>query len=598
MPVELVVIEKKVPASEAPEGAERKLIDTTVFYISLVDAGANNRTFALVKRADMNTQEEPNFFKELRIVKIDEEKRQVYAAVYVPDETDSHGDYMDAETIDNMAADFVRAGRANNVDVQHDFVPGKGFVRESWIVRTGDPMFPGEKAGTWVVSIQITDDVAWGKIKSGDITALSLAGYALVEEVVPDDEYTEETKTIVPYEATSKMDSGTSWDVTEVREHLKVWATKSDDEIDFGKYSRGFAWRIKDNANTLGAYKLPHHDIVDGILKVNLKGVQAAMGALLGTRGGVDIPDDEVQSVYNHLAKHYEQFGEEPPELKMAEASEHKDGTIVAFLKRVILPSSLRKEDLSQLAKEVEGRAKATELVEKASDPYDFDTVVKEDMGGFIVGFEELVWVYEIVLYTVALSTNLSLEEKIQRTAKNSGQFIGRVSVAITQMYELAMQDERKKNEVTQTMSDNDEKKEVTLTEKELEEKLVAAREEGKAAALKEAEAKSEEEKAADEASEKARKEKSEQSEDLESEDGSETNTKIAALGKEVEDLKTEIGKLVTSLTGDEGLVDRIGILEKVRGLSKEGDRGKDEEDPIYEPKAVGTSFLKALKGD
>lgn len=62
-----------------------------------------------------------------------------------------------------------------------------------------------------------------------------------------------------------------------------------------------------------GAYKLPHHEIVDGRLRVVWNGVRSAMGVLRGARGGVDIPEGDRKDVYLHLAKHYEEFDREPP---------------------------------------------------------------------------------------------------------------------------------------------------------------------------------------------------------------------------------------------------------------------------------------------
>jgi hypothetical protein len=65
-----------------------------------------------------------------------------------------------------------------------------------------------------------------------------------------------------------------------------------------------------------GAYKLSHHELVDGRLRVVRRGVIAAMAVLNGGRGGVDIPDADRRKVYDHLAAHYRQFGDEPPELR------------------------------------------------------------------------------------------------------------------------------------------------------------------------------------------------------------------------------------------------------------------------------------------
>lgn len=77
-------------------------------------------------------------------------------------------------------------------------------------------------------------------------------------------------------------------------------------------------WVDDENPDIKSSYKLPHHR-VDKTLVWN--GVKAAMGALLGARGGTNIPDGDRRGVYDHLAKHYAEFDKEPPEFK-ASASE------------------------------------------------------------------------------------------------------------------------------------------------------------------------------------------------------------------------------------------------------------------------------------
>jgi hypothetical protein len=63
------------------------------------------------------------------------------------------------------------------------------------------------------------------------------------------------------------------------------------------------------------AYKLPHHEVVGGQVRVVWRGVSHAMNILAGGRGGVSIPDGDKPAVWRHLARHYRQFGEEPPEV-------------------------------------------------------------------------------------------------------------------------------------------------------------------------------------------------------------------------------------------------------------------------------------------
>jgi hypothetical protein len=61
------------------------------------------------------------------------------------------------------------------------------------------------------------------------------------------------------------------------------------------------------------AYKLPHHEVVDGRVRVVWAGVRSAMQVVAGARGGVDIPESDRKGVYQHLAAHYEEFGKEAP---------------------------------------------------------------------------------------------------------------------------------------------------------------------------------------------------------------------------------------------------------------------------------------------
>lgn len=99
------------------------------------------------------------------------------------------------------------------------------------------------------------------------------------------------------------------------------------DETDFSSLSalekkrirEHFAWSASATPDSFGDLKLPHHEpSKTGVGPANWRGVAAAMAALNGARGGVDIPEDDREAVYRHLARHYEQFGKTPPELKVA----------------------------------------------------------------------------------------------------------------------------------------------------------------------------------------------------------------------------------------------------------------------------------------
>ncbi len=113
-----------------------------------------------------------------------------------------------------------------------------------------------------------------------------------------------EHKGVIPYKQTPLAPEDEEWDgpaevaAAEV-EDLKVMCT----------------WFDSENPDVKQSYKLPHHKAA-GQHACVWRGVAAAMAALLGGRGGVNIPDDDRKGCYNHLAKHYADFDKEPPEFR------------------------------------------------------------------------------------------------------------------------------------------------------------------------------------------------------------------------------------------------------------------------------------------
>jgi len=129
--------------------------------------------------------------------------------------------------------------------------------------------------------------------------------------------YYAEHRGVVPFKETAKADEGTAWDANAATARLRNWAGVDGENpsgANWAKYAQGFAWFDSGKKDTLGAYKLPHHDIQAGRLVVVWRGVAAAMAALGGGRGGVDLPAGDKAGVRSHLLRHYKQFGKEPPD--------------------------------------------------------------------------------------------------------------------------------------------------------------------------------------------------------------------------------------------------------------------------------------------
>lgn len=152
-----------------------ELRDLAVLKISLVDAGANRKE--LIYKAGYDKVD-----KQILIKKVDEEKRLIYCIVYSPNEEDAHGHFATADTIEKACHKFSEMSKMHSVDEQHDMNDlDDVFVAESWIIKEGDSMFPGE-TGAWAVCIKINNDEIWKKVKDGVLKGVSMYGFAKVIE--------------------------------------------------------------------------------------------------------------------------------------------------------------------------------------------------------------------------------------------------------------------------------------------------------------------------------------------------------------------------------------------------------------------------------
>lgn len=155
---------------------KRFLKNIKVNFISLVDKGANQKEIVY-----KNDSDESNIKKTIQIKKYDSEKGIVYGIVYSPEQLDTDNDFTSAEEIEKMAFEFMKNGKTDKVDTQHNFKENGSFVVESWITKSGDAIFSGEPVGSWAVGIKVENEELKKSIKDGEITGLSMAGLCEVE---------------------------------------------------------------------------------------------------------------------------------------------------------------------------------------------------------------------------------------------------------------------------------------------------------------------------------------------------------------------------------------------------------------------------------
>lgn len=139
------------------------------------------------------------------------------------------------------------------------------------------------------------------------------------EEPDEDDESVTASATLLDFAAIKPHSTGvqsadTPWDASTMEKR-----TKTDQEPAY--YTRIFAFQ---NPDTDGSakfhYRFPHHHVSEAGApgEANVRAARAIIGILNGARGGTTISDDDKKSVYNHVARHMEDGGVEPPAPKFA----------------------------------------------------------------------------------------------------------------------------------------------------------------------------------------------------------------------------------------------------------------------------------------
>ncbi len=101
------------------------------------------------------------------------------------------------------------------------------------------------------------------------------------------------------------------WDGDTAEKRVREWADAQDEPNE--KYRNTHVWYDAEKKGNFTAYKLLIADVVDGDVKVVPRGVMAAGNVMQGGRGGVDLPEKDIDRVKSHLAKYYRKMDEEPP---------------------------------------------------------------------------------------------------------------------------------------------------------------------------------------------------------------------------------------------------------------------------------------------
>ena len=101
------------------------------------------------------------------------------------------------------------------------------------------------------------------------------------------------------------------WDGDAAEKRVRKWAGAEDEPNE--KYRDAHVWYDADKKDNFTAYKLLIADVVNGKLVAVPRGVMAAGNVMQGSRGGVNLPDRDIDRVKSHLAKYYAKMDDTPP---------------------------------------------------------------------------------------------------------------------------------------------------------------------------------------------------------------------------------------------------------------------------------------------
>lgn len=124
-------------------------------------------------------------------------------------------------------------------------------------------------------------------------------------------------KAVVPFQDLPLAPIDRAWDADAAVQRVRKWASSDGsgdkDKIDWAKYRKAFLWYDAENPENFGSYKLPIADVINERLYAVPRGIFAAAAALQGARGGVNIPEADIERCKRHLEKYYEKMDREPP---------------------------------------------------------------------------------------------------------------------------------------------------------------------------------------------------------------------------------------------------------------------------------------------
>ncbi len=116
---------------------------------------------------------------------------------------------------------------------------------------------------------------------------------------------------VTPFQDLELADRDRAWDGDAAEKRVRRWTGAEEEPNE--EYRNPHIWYDADAKENFTADKLLIADVVDGDLVAVPRAVMAAGAVTQGSRGGIKLPEKDVDRVKSHLAKYYRKMGDTPP---------------------------------------------------------------------------------------------------------------------------------------------------------------------------------------------------------------------------------------------------------------------------------------------
>jgi hypothetical protein len=117
--------------------------------------------------------------------------------------------------------------------------------------------------------------------------------------------------TVTQFHDLPLADRDREWDGAAAEKRVRKWAGAEKEPN--AKYRDAHVWYDSDAPENFESYKLPIADVIGGRLMAVPRAVMAAGAVMQGSRGGVDVPKQDIDQIKSYLAKYYDKMGDSPP---------------------------------------------------------------------------------------------------------------------------------------------------------------------------------------------------------------------------------------------------------------------------------------------